>query len=1313
MRKVVSWSLVLALTAAAVSAEPLDQPAFSASPAELLAAAKAVPADAAVTVLRNDIAIAVDARARVERRERLVFAIRQAVGADDWGTLRLGWRPFYQERPTVRGRVIGPDGAVTPFDLALIHDAPAVMESPQVFSDRRDLSVPLPRLVVGAVVEEEFVTTDREPLSAAGTVSWEGVNRDQPIARYTLTISHPTARPITLVTRGPSLPKPNRRQVGDRTELRWDLRGTAARTEAPPAAPSDLVVNPLVGLTTGASWAAVAADYRGLVEAKLAEPIELPPELAGPRDRATVARIVAWLHAKVRYTGIELGDSAMIPAAPRETLARGFGDCKDKATLLIALLRRAGFTADVALLSTGPGWDVDPALPGQGGFDHAIVRVVVAGKDLWIDATEDLLPVGQLPVRDQGRRALIAGPGVRALVTTPSGGPADNLVREVRDYHLAELDGARVIETSTQTGVFADDQRGWVRRTARADLEDALRGYVDGEYSGRFVRLAHSDPDDVATPFSLTVEAERSGLAFTERDQVAVYLSGYDALAKLPDTFTSDDDEIEAAIAERTVDYVWTAPHRYQIENRLRLPPGHTLQSLPPPEIRKLGTMTLTTTHARAGDLYTVKVELDTGKRRITADELRATRAAVQRFGKLDRLRLVIARDAARLLADGQAAAAIAECQRLIALHPGEALHHSQLALTYLATGMGLAARRAATAGTKAEPGAADGWTILGHVLRHDETGRLNLPGADLVGAETALRKALALNPRHQGARLNLAELLAVDRTGVIAVDPARLREATDLRLAAKADGEADQDDVILTLLAFAGDAARLEELGPGMTGADSRRKAAVLSAALRGQSLEPALAGAPADVRSALATFASGALMVNRAYDRARLVGRSLQLPALERGVQDRLRPIDPRRIDASDPAMATGALFAAHGGAWPATNRPWSDEVERDRQLDPSSSSVAAWMRALPVEVRRDLLVASLTTTVTADGKRGWRVEANIFNVHLVFYVANRRGRAVVVGTNQEGAAIGRELAEAVARRDLAWARRLATWLTDDLGAMSKTEVGAFLTRHRGALATAPAATLELVAALILAERDPAWATPRLTSCAGLTERADRATCADRLATAHRAARRGPEAVAALEALGGLLDDSQVVPEAMASALVLANRVPDAIAALDRALAADPDLDRAITRAALVARTDRVAARAAVAAAIAKRPREPQIYNNAAWLQAYLGDPAAVATIEPVITKDASRNARNTYAVALAEAGEPYKAWQQVVTGVGDKTFEDSDWYALGRIAETYGLRDDALAYYRRILGQPGATLIPLAIDFAAQRRAILGAP
>ncbi|MBK7197492.1 MAG: transglutaminase family protein [Myxococcales bacterium] len=43
------------------------------------------------------------------------------------------------------------------------------------------------------------------------------------------------------------------------------------------------------------------------------------------------------------------------PFAPADTLARGFGDCKDKATLLVALLRAAKIPADVALLSTGPG----------------------------------------------------------------------------------------------------------------------------------------------------------------------------------------------------------------------------------------------------------------------------------------------------------------------------------------------------------------------------------------------------------------------------------------------------------------------------------------------------------------------------------------------------------------------------------------------------------------------------------------------------------------------------------------------------------------------------------------------------------------------------------------------------------------------------------------------------------------------------------------------------------------------------------------------------------------------------------------------
>ena len=62
----------------------------------------------------------------------------------------------------------------------------------------------------------------------------------------------------------------------------------------------------------------------------------------------------------------------------------------------------------------------------MGLFDHAIVFFVPGnpalhpgGAALWIDATDRYARVGQLPINDQGRRALIARPESTALTVTP------------------------------------------------------------------------------------------------------------------------------------------------------------------------------------------------------------------------------------------------------------------------------------------------------------------------------------------------------------------------------------------------------------------------------------------------------------------------------------------------------------------------------------------------------------------------------------------------------------------------------------------------------------------------------------------------------------------------------------------------------------------------------------------------------------------------------------------------------------------------------------------------------------------------------
>jgi len=120
---------ILAWFGAVASAAPrsaLDKPAFSATPAELLAAGKAAAAgDWPVVILRDEVDTSYDEASRATVRWRWVFVVRTQAGVDEWGTLRSQWRPFYQDKPRVRARVIDPGGGVAELDPALVTDAAA------------------------------------------------------------------------------------------------------------------------------------------------------------------------------------------------------------------------------------------------------------------------------------------------------------------------------------------------------------------------------------------------------------------------------------------------------------------------------------------------------------------------------------------------------------------------------------------------------------------------------------------------------------------------------------------------------------------------------------------------------------------------------------------------------------------------------------------------------------------------------------------------------------------------------------------------------------------------------------------------------------------------------------------------------------------------------------------------------------------------------------------------------------------------------------------------------------------------------------
>lgn len=1271
----------------------LDKPAFTATPAELLDVAKAAPAGAwPVVVLRHDEELSVDDRGRFARRVRAVYVVQAQAGVDDWGTVSWAWSPYYQDRPRVRARVVEPGGAIAELDPKLVTDVPEASTSPSVYSDRRRLAAPLPRLRIGAVVEYEVVAADHGVPLAAGTMGLVTIGGWGPTSSTRVVLSAPAARKARHFAHAlPGGAKPVHEVARGRE--RWSYAFAAlAPLPAPEAyVPGDGPEQPYLGLSTAASWNAVARAYRKLVDRRIADgPVAFPAGLPRAPTIETVRAITAWLHRQVRYTGIALGQASIVPWPPAETLLRGFGDCKDKATLLVALLRQAGLRAEVALLDTGPGRDVDPELPGIQGFDHAIVRVKVGGRDIWIDATEELAVPGRLPAADQGRRALIAADDTTALALTPAATAADSTIRQVRTFELSEHGGAtRVTEVCREGGVFEPVQRRWLRDAGADVVKQGLTSYATTEYRAVFARHTTTPPEDLEVPFTTTVEATDARIAWTHRGHIEVALSPAETFEKVPSFLLHDDEPREP----RRADFQWFAPHVFEIEHRLILPPGYTPPSLPADRSAPLGPATLAERYRLDGRTVVATFRFDSGKPRLSPAELARLRKELAAT-RARPVTLLIEHTGAALSEAGKSKAAVAEIERLIRLHPAEAVHHTELALVYMHAGMGAAARRAARRATELEPRNADAHAVLGWALRHDTFGREHGFDHDRAGALAAYARARKLDPKHVGAASEHGGLLLRSARGYLFADGAELPRAIEALRAAQAIEATEERGLLLANALFHSGALAeaeraLRELEPSE--ARDGLLVAVIAAGPGGPAAAIQLAGSlrTGAARAALLRTAAQAVTYARRYDAMRALlaqaggaaGGGPMPPFLQRLERAAAPPLgrDPAAL-AFELARVQLDRERASAAFWDAET---ADEVRRS-----SPASLSPALAVLPRAVLDDLLRATLGVTVTGDGA-AWRLEVEAHGRKARLYAALDRGAAKIVAVDENLAGLGRHVLRLLARGDLASAARCLDWLSEvpQVKSWLAKLWGPGLPRDRDAIALAGAA----VAGSTDADRVLAIAT----RCASKLPDV-RMTCDHLIGGALRARRRWRELEAHAAAWSSRSTDA--APSlARIDALVELGRFDEADRAQAAASAALPS-DSALARAwatIAVQRRDYAEAVRRYDALLQRPDAGPQDHNSAAWIRLFTDDdlPGALDLARKAAGPDRTRAqypALNTLAAVEAELGDlraaKLDAWQSM-ENIGRATPESPDWLIHGQIAEQLGLRDDAIASYRRV--------------------------
>jgi transglutaminase-like putative cysteine protease len=1328
--------------AAAPAYHPIwDAPAFSADAAALREATAGLEADPGTpaVILFEEARYRFEPGGRLTYRFRKLYKVLNQDGATGFGSVEMPWSPWFEERPVIRARVLGADGKLHQLDPATLSVA-AAPASGQIYSDRQVLRGPLPAMAPGAVVEIEIVNVDREPFFGEDYAYRFYFGASVPVRQSRVIVDAPASLSLEQRVHGLPALQQERRRSGDRTLWIFTHGPQEPFEDAPAYLPSDVSYYPYLAFSAGPSWAVLAARYHERLEARIrAGGVDALPFRPSARDRDTIVReALAFVHANIRYSGLEFGESSIIPWTPAETWSRKYGDCKDQATLLVALLRRAGVPAHVALLRAGHDEDVEPSQPTLRHFNHAIVYVPGA-RPIWIDPTDEYARAGELPLVDRGRRALIIAPGgqpsAKNLQRTPAAASIDNQHIETREIHLQPHGKARVVEITAATGSIEQGYRAGYRDARPEQVRKFLEEYMADEYMAHsFESYRLTEAGDKSVPFSLRIEAAGSERAQTFEDGAMVFVYPSDLFRRLPPALKTVPDEKEKP---RVHDFALVEPYVHEQRYRIHLPPGFSADDLPEAERRTLGPALFTSEFRREGDVVHATLRFDTVRARFTPAEMLALQKGVAELTERGPITLRFDHEARALLSAGRTREAVDQMRDLVTRYPDRAIYRSQLAHVLLLAGMGEAARDEARQAVRLDEKSAHAHAALAWVLQHDALGRQHGPGFDLAGSIAAYRKARELDPRDPLARANLAITLEYDQQGGryagVDLDPAiaeyeSRRKDLDAR---------DLDANLLLAMFHDGRLAAARALGSSME-ATRLRSAVMVAAAAAERGPDEALRQArqllqDRDERRQALDAAVDLLVATRRYEQARALAVEAARGAGDAAARQnridalgRVRRVDVATLPLDRPESAVQRLLLMLLA--PDARKPRPEDLFAKNLGDSVGAEVSAQMRAWfglsPRQLQDgwsrdamlDVVMGLAAFEVEAAPPWGWRVDMTMAGAAQTpsIYVVHERGAYRILAIAPvHRATLGRQALALAARGDLDGARKWLDWAREGLDAPDVEDAldGSAFVRLWNTSGVRDRERIELAAASLaaLGEKPDRRVMALLQRCAD-SKTPERLACRGDLLRSHIEQKQYDRAEAEGHALAAALPDS----ESLFGLRVMALHQGQRWARLDELagawLAAHPDYRLAMRAHAWAAqgRGDMAGARRWYEKLTALPGPDVFDLNELAWVSLFQdpaagqADDVALAAAERAVKQTARQDPAvlNTLAAVHAARGELHLAQQVMMETIArrDNAIDDADWLVYARIAQGYGLHEVARAAYARLSrdDEPGSAYL-----------------
>ena len=305
-----------------------------------------------------------------------------------------------------------------------------------------------------------------------------------------------------------------------------------------PTSPTATQIKTFANWNDVAKWMAQIEDPQMTVNDAMAAKVQ---ELtANSKTEFDKIQAISRYVQSIQYISIQIGmgrGGGYIPHTATEVFAKAYGDCKDKANLMRAMLSLVKIPSYMVSITADDPTFVRPEWASPHQFNHCIIAIKVSdattahsvvthpklGRLMIFDATSEYTPLGDLPEDEQGSWALIDHPDTDALIQMPVMPAEMNRLDRKIEVALTEDGSIAGSLTENTVGQTAAGERSQLRRLSAPDYNRLIENWISRGASGAKATKISPADDIGAGKFSLNVEFAAPGYAQIMQEKLMVF----------------------------------------------------------------------------------------------------------------------------------------------------------------------------------------------------------------------------------------------------------------------------------------------------------------------------------------------------------------------------------------------------------------------------------------------------------------------------------------------------------------------------------------------------------------------------------------------------------------------------------------------------------------------------------------------------------------------------------------------------------------------------------------------------------------------